>query len=841
MYIVPKRALAAEVEYKLSRILEDKLQTGIKVTSLYGGNDYGPGELSLNDSSQPLVIISTQEKTDALIRMLGNDFLKRIKLVVIDEAHNIDLQGEIIEGSRELRLETLIIRLKLSLSDNTKFIGLSAVAEGIEKNLSEFISSKGIPVKSEFKSTRQTIGRLYYSPSGYYEQYSDVMDGKVVKLKNEETQQPYILGPIANCPFGDDYNRDKSHLAKMKQRLFWAAINFASQKNKGKNKTVLISILTKEKISITYAKDFWEFIENDLNGFDISQYFSLPIGENLNLYNQALEICEDYLGKASIEFKLLIKGIVLHHGKMPGKLGRILIQLIEKNVINIVLANTTLIEGVNLPFEIILLPYASLYESDYPHPTKLVNVKHLKNLMGRAGRPGLTTEGQTFVLLPNGIKGMTYYKTKDYFAILEQLFIKHEEHSCSAIDKLINLLYLKWLEITNEENIEKFIEWLENAKPLDAHNEALAILDDCDSFLLSIIEELQNSTLLSTSLEDILTNVWQSTYAYFIKNKNAPFLEKVIKTRGKSLFTTIYPNDIDRKFFYQSALTPKTAIQLNTEYPEIYNILLKGENYFSFSDNQKIQYILQIVDEFDGIEKLKIPESKIVRTKHLKWWLLPAENPPPGVPSNSYDFISKRFLYTFSRNLGSLISISLFGKEKIKGTQKEKTGLPWIVFWLKDLITWGTLDPVVAYLMANDNTILTRNAAKKIVENYYKNCNYTNGDEIYNPENIKDWLDRCQLAKRLAKTVDPTGLIEKRIVAKKEVNVKLFRDSVLYTKPYYRVIPIEKENQIYWFDLAGYPLAISDKGFVNIKVYDYILDSQNHTIIPNEYLNNINN
>ena len=316
LYIVPKRALAAEVEFKLSKILTKNLNTNIQITSLYGGNDYGPVEISITEAVHPFVLICTQEKTDALIRLFGNEFLERIKLVIIDEAHNINS-----EDSRAFCLETLIIRLKMKLKENTRFIGLSAIADGIEKSLSAFISSKDKPIKSDYRSTRQTIGRLYYSPHGAYEQYVDIIDGKIVKLENEEKQSPYILNPIERCPFHEKYNNYEKSIQKMRPRLFWAALNYATQNNKNKNKTVLISILSIENISSQYANPFLKYLEEDLSTIkNIPQYFTAPTSDKLILYNKALTICKDYFGEDSVEYKLLKKGGCLTSWKNAWKI-----------------------------------------------------------------------------------------------------------------------------------------------------------------------------------------------------------------------------------------------------------------------------------------------------------------------------------------------------------------------------------------------------------------------------------------------------------------------------------------------------------------------------------------
>ena len=407
LYIVPKRALAAEVESKLSKVLKKvKIRTNIEVTALYGGNDYGISDASIEEVKEPLVVICTQEKTDALIRILGNEFLQRIKLVVIDEAHNIDFQGNLKDlkddKSRELKLESLITRLKIALNYDTRFIGLSAVAEGIEKILSQFISSKDEAIKSKLKSTRQTFGKLRYyfnkkndsKNRGYQAQYS-MIDNKYLKLDKSYNKYecPIVENPISKFPYSlntSDYNEEDA--LKLKKALYWAALNFASQKTNNRNKTVLISVISRKEQFNPYSNNFIKFIENLEKDpdVDIPVYFAMPNAKSIVLYKEAQAICEDYFGKESVEYKLLQKGIILHHGKMPGRLGRKFVELIEKNVVNVVLSTSTLVEGVNLPFEIILVPHRSLD----------ANIKDFKNLMGRAGRPTLTPEGQIYVVMP---------------------------------------------------------------------------------------------------------------------------------------------------------------------------------------------------------------------------------------------------------------------------------------------------------------------------------------------------------------------------------------------------------------------------------------------------------
>ena len=528
-----------------------------------------------------------------------------------------------------------------------------------------------------------------------------------------------------------------------------------------------------------------------------------------------------------IKSKLLKKGIVLHHGKMPGRLGRILVQLVEQNIINVVIANSTLIEGINLPFEIILLPYTSLKRKPYDiNDNSLVDIKNFKNLIGRAGRPCLTTEGQTYILLPQQEKQLKYLHT-NYVNILEEFMNNSQNEETSALFKLLEKIYNKWQKITQETSREKFIEWIENTRPINENNEAVNVLDNLDEFLLSVIEEIDNVSK-EGDLEDKILKIWENTYANYVNNSDYIFYKNVINLRCKALLKTIYPNKKFRNYFYKVSLTPKITMELTAKFSEIYKILKEGESYFSLGNNCRINYIMKIVQIFNEIEKIKIDKKFDTIKKHIEWWFSKDKTLFTGTASNHYDFISKEFLYKFTRNIGAFISLCLLNKDDLKGNQKEKTGLPWIIFWLKDIITWGTLDPVTAYIMANDSSVITRVDAQKISQNYYNNYGYINNDEIFNPDTIKKWyhIYKIQYNKHA----------EEEHNNEEQFQVKLDRNSILYTQLKYRVIPIIKNNKIYWIDIAGYIMAVSDIGKFNVYDNDYILYPKEKRVISSKYL-----
>src|SRR3546814_11211869 len=89
LYIVPSRALAGEVEAKLS----SELRGDVIVTGLHGGADWGITDVWLT-SEEPVVLIVTVENADALLRYLGRILLARLTQPPIEHAHHVVTHAE---------------------------------------------------------------------------------------------------------------------------------------------------------------------------------------------------------------------------------------------------------------------------------------------------------------------------------------------------------------------------------------------------------------------------------------------------------------------------------------------------------------------------------------------------------------------------------------------------------------------------------------------------------------------------------------------------------------------------------------------------------------------------
>lgn len=853
MYLVPTRALAAEVESKLSRVLKNLTTEPIVVTGLYGGTDWGPTDAWLT-SLDRTVLICTYEKAEALIKFLGPLFLFRVSLIVIDEAHLIEYDGneESLRSAenRALRLESIGTRLLTYIENfQSRVIALSAVAYGVEDILASWILGQvGVTsVKSSYRSTRQLVGRLMCQPGRRFEIRYDMLDGASLQFENEgQSDGPYIPNPFPPHPPAITLESDGPE-KRLRPYLFWAAMHLAAPDEKGHQRSVLVSIT--QGVG-GYAEDFLNLLDSIWAQEKLPNFFQEPTDSHkLEVWEKCLQSCEDYFGKKSREYRLLKKGIILHHGKMPGLLARLLIEVIQEKIAFLVFATSTLSEGVNLPFEIVLIP--SLRRS-----REQLNVREFSNLIGRAGRPGYGTEGISLVLLDGGKRDWSIEQAHNrYLMLINQLQKQNlanaedeeiKKYANSPLAELIVSLAKQWSNITGSKSKEEFFKWLEQTAPLaeksNIVDSAIETLDSLDNILLSAvveIEQIANKDLSLDELEDSLKKIWQRSYAYYAAVQQEK-LEEVFIRRGRSLKEKIYPDAQQRRRLYRTSLPPRHGNELLKLYPTLTEQLKSAEDYAIWSSEERFKFILRVVEQITLLPKFVI-SGKLGKgvswNEVLHWWLDPLncpKSPNEKQISNWYDYISKNFVYRFNWGLGSIISLAI--DDAHQGELYEtslddwpKTGLPWVVFWLKELITWGTLEPVAAYLLAHKIEV-TRKAAENTAKIYYnEKLRLFTPNEILNASLIRDWVSRFKNSFDFSGETGPDN----------DLKVKLLRDFTgQYTREW-RVLPVEVGEEIYWFDLAGFALANCKKPkkwkSEYLNNYDFYLDSQKRVVMSKIY------
>lgn len=859
LYLIPSRALATEVESKLDRVLAASTGERVIVTGLYGGNDWGPTDAWLTADDR-VVLICTYEKAEALLRFLSPLFLSRVSVIIVDEAHNVQFNGNITElaknESRSLRLESLVARILAYVeSSDLQCIALSAVAAGFSEMLANWISgtSDSTPVQTSYRSTRQLVGSLDCFNDGRTEIRYDLLDGWALGFETAgRSDKPFVPNPFPLCPVSERWVGTGPE-KRLRPFLFWAAIHLAARDITGRKRSVLVSVM--QNVG-GFAEDFLALLNRDWSETELPTFFSIPTDRRKQeLWQHCLASCEDYFTKDSREFELLKRGIVMHHGKMPGLLARLLVQLIDEQVVSVVLATSTLSEGVNLPFENVLIPQLR-------RGRRNIDASEFKNLSGRAGRPGYGTEGRTLVLLPPYFPTDTWQQRNQvlnarelYTQIIDQV-TNTGTGDVSGVDgrsplaELLSSIQTLWQKIAHTDSQTGFFEWLEYTTPVVSddsaeaeESEALGMLDTLDGILLSAIveiEQLNNDDISIDQIEEQLQAIWQRTYARLASQEETR-LSEIFFRRGMALRTTIYPDKSQRRRLYRTGLRPVAGLQLIDIYSRLRPHLETGTNYTEWPDAEKLQYIEEIVRQIAEVPEFRLREkagrSRVNWEDVLSWWLSPqsaVSHPTRKQISNWHNYVSQSFQYRFCWGLGSIVALAT--DEAYQGELRlpaladwPLTGLPWIVFWLKELIVWGTLDPVAAYLLSHKQAI-TRSDAEATAQEYYRIYESAEPDEILNAAKVRKWADDRA---RLQNT-----RIEERL--SRRIEVELLRNFDDVPTRQWRVIPVEQDQELHWLDPAGFPLATSMRpvnwDIEELHTVDFFLDPVLRIVTSRPYL-----
>ncbi|MDD2871054.1 MAG: DEAD/DEAH box helicase [Candidatus Gracilibacteria bacterium] len=220
------------------------------------------------------------------------------------------------------------------------------------------------------------------------------VDKKIPDAKKVFTH-PFINNPEAQLlkhGFNNDYNY-KCYNYNSVGKIYLSFIDgnfkffspFTNEKQIITNENIPLNILLGggtlliyvSKNSIYEGKHLNEFSEYIDKCSKITNADSIKIIEKLKDFIGATG---DKGGKQSYMIEMMEKGIVIHHGSMP-LYARILVEeFVNKGYCKICFATSTLLQGINMPFDLVWIDNFKFHGSEFE---KIIN---LKNLIGRAGR-----------------------------------------------------------------------------------------------------------------------------------------------------------------------------------------------------------------------------------------------------------------------------------------------------------------------------------------------------------------------------------------------------------------------------------------------------------------------
>lgn len=836
LYIVPSRALAGEVESKLS----DELGRDLVVTGLYGGNDWGITDYWIN-ADRPTVLIATVEKADALMRYLGHFILSRLKLLIVDEAHQVvpedtdRTQADFSEHTnRSIRLEGFISRL-LAQKPEIVRIALTAVAGGASAPVARWIEGNedAQAVGTNYRSTRQIIGVLQTSRSNAGRMRLELLNGRPLYVRGRD--EPVYLRlrtpPMPLLPAGMRNSIYRFNALD----VLWTALHLISD-----GRRILISVAQQPEQTMGWYKEALE-----LPTWAEAFTFEAPEDDNdLARYEEARAACVDYCGADSYEATLLEHGIATNHGQMPQRLRRLMTDLIDRGICPITVATATLTEGVNLPFDIIFVTSLKRRSFDPVNNQPVVtpmSSAEFSNLAGRAGRPGASNgmEGITLVAIPRGpsstAAGTIPTQERqirelraDYNRLRRALSAQAQE--AAGVHSPLSLLLSG---IAQKARIlfgvagEEFLGWLDTAMPAEIADDAghaatsasarLAdSVDELDGVLLSALEELRrigDGEMSRAAAEVALGDLWQKTFSAYAAAQE-DWLENAFVRRGCAVIETIYPDINERARLYQYGFTPHVGRRFEAVAPEMKALIEQAQQYGDLTSDERLslfESLGNLISDDRGYGfrvRATVTDQNLLDDweKVLAWWMRApdAERPEPNELRAWQRFVTDNIEFRLGVALGAVAARAWSdGSEDpfvVPSLEvwRETTGLPWFGFWARELLRWGTLDPFVAFALAQ-GLAKTRTEATGRREEYEtwlaENYEDINAEDLIDPQLFLEW--QRSLPRR-----------ERDVEAANRVVAELHGTDGARGR--YRVVPVTEDNEIRWLDAAGFELARSD-------------------------------
>lgn len=833
LYLVPSRALASEVEKKLS----SELSNDMIVTGLYGGTDWGVTDYWLA-ADRPTVLIATVEKADVLMRFLGPLFFVRLRLLIVDEAHQVltednqRTQDSFAEhSSRSLRLEVFVTKL-LSRAPDVVRIALTAVAGGAAPPVSRWIEGRedAEPVGSNYRSIRQIIGSFETVPEGSGRMLLEILNGKPLFVRGRD--EPVYIN-IRTPPMPQLPPAMRNSLDRFNQlHVLWTALHLAER-----GRRILISIAQRPERTMRWYKEALL-----LRSWTGAPDFTIPDDEvDRQCLEDARAACVDYCGADSFEVALIDNGIASNHGQMPQRIRRLMVDLIERGICRVTIATATLTEGVNLPFDMIFVPSLTRrsYNSvDNRQEANRMSTSEFRNLAGRAGRPGAGNglEGITLVPVPSRPSSTAHGMLRTQRRQIEQLAadwrtlrqsLLAEEIEQVDISSPLALLLDGIAERAREllqVDGDNFLNWLEEVIPPDISAEAgrdsedeMARLADCvdelDGVLLGALEELQrmdNVELDGADAEAALSAIWIRTFTVLAAAQEE-WMEAAFVRRGQAILDSIYPDREERRWLYQYGFTPYVGRRFEEVVPEIMGRLQEADHYGEADDPSRLALFVELgellaEDRGFGFRVRRTVTDQAMLDNWqgvLSWWMRGPnhEAPEPENLRGWQRFVSDNLEFRLGVALGAVIarawSDGAEGELVVPSldTWCETTGLPWFGFWARELLRWGTLDPFVAFALA-EGIAGTRDDAGQLRQGF------------------DGWLNELRDEVSSEDRIDPQLFLQWNMSRDEQVarpDRQRAANAVVVgtngSRGRYSVIPVVSDDTIHWFDAAGFSLA----------------------------------
>ena len=350
-YIAPTNALVNQTVKRLKTSLPD-----LKVEQLLPYNHFDSLEKELV-GDQPDILVSTPEKLNFLLKNEGGGLLDKLRLIVIDEAHNISTPN------RGSIWEFLLANLKQN-DEQLSYLLLTPFIKNKDE-LAKWLGGESSLSKS-----------IEWTPTKQYVAYHSLHSGKTQSKIN---YLPSARNSIIKEEVSIDLSIDPQ---SVKEELGESAINHIVRN------AILVEKYARQSGCILILNKGTGSVENLAN--KLAAQFNFSSDNQTDKLNYAKEVIRQELGIDHSLLNLLDKGIAFHHSQLSPLVKETVEDLVTEDAIKILVATTTLAQGMNFPIKTVIFETTTLGGGA---SSKKLTYNEFWNIAGRAGRAYKDTEG----------------------------------------------------------------------------------------------------------------------------------------------------------------------------------------------------------------------------------------------------------------------------------------------------------------------------------------------------------------------------------------------------------------------------------------------------------------
>ena len=595
IYIAPFRSLAVELESSLRQSFHP---LGIRVSELYGGFELNPVERLL--MKQTRIIVATPEKIDAFLRY-DPEFAAQVRLVIIDEGHIIS------STERGVRFEFFLHRLvtRFSSSD-VRFFLLSAVLPNLDQFAAWITGAPDNTIESDWRPSRLMLGELRwtgriasidYTHSGYEPIEHDCYVSSFI----QPISGSQLRGTRRRNPFPH----------RMHEVIADAALRFAQQD------MTLVFVSQKRSVEPFGRRLLTALRIKDVVAERNGERFCLPVRkEGRNLLDECIALAKETMGADADMVKFLRAGFVVHHSNLPQRLRIKIEQLVRRQIVRLVLATTTLAQGVNFPIRTIIVH--SLHHGHH----QSLNSLDFWNICGRAGRGMKENEGQ--VLFAVDLTKELWQRTKE--AQLRQKMIRgfRAYQLLSALRQSLSYIVQQWQNTHPAVDVaelcqllaENSLDWvasedrrsvLERLELIDTQMVALTEEQDTEDITPEFLQTLLQGSLLILQLESEPEGVLTAELA-----------NDLLYARLRSIRSR-FPIRSQGQRFYRLGFRLPDCEQVEENGDDLFRIFLTAENYYQWDTDTRCDFLASILEFMLRLQEMEPNISSLPKSLKENW------------------------------------------------------------------------------------------------------------------------------------------------------------------------------------------------------------------------------